>query len=203
MEEKEFLTLSRREQKKHVNRTNIIHAAIQLFSSQPYSEVSMRAIAKRANVSPGLIYQYFEDQQHLFMVAFTIESSHLLAVMHETTKRHPRDLHLLAKEYVHYMHEHDNLYRMMTYFMLENEQHLIVSQGLGKVTDELFELFRSVLSQHLPEDRLKSAAHLFFATLNGILITYKNLPGRSKELSGKHMEHLVGVFMETIKRQAH
>lgn len=201
MEEKEFLSLSKREQKKHVNRTNIISAAIQLFSSQPYSEVSMRAIAKQANVSPGLIYQYFEDQQHLFIVAFTIESSHLLAVMRETIKQHPHDVDLLAKEYVHYMHEHDNLYKMMTYFMLENEQQPIVSHGLGKVTGELFELFRSALSQHLPEDRLKSAAHLFFATLNGILITYKNLPGRSKEQSWSHMEHLVGVFTDTIKRQ--
>ncbi|MGC5328817.1 TetR/AcrR family transcriptional regulator [Brevibacillus sp. SYSU BS000544] len=199
MKENESLPLSKREHKKNVNRENIINAAIQLFSSQPYSEVSMRAIAKRANVSPGLIYKYFEDQQHLFMVAFQIESSHFLRVMHETMKQQPDNLYVIAREYVQYMYEHDNLYKMMTFFMLESEQHPIVTDGLREVTDELFELFRAALSNHLPEERLKSTAQLFFSSLNGILITYKNLPGRSKEISWNHIEHLVGTLIDVLK----
>lgn len=201
MDETEVQVLSKREQKKHINRQNIINAAIQLFSSKPFSEVSMRAIAKHANVSPGLIYQYFDDQQHLFMTAFKIESTELLNVLQQTIQIQDDQLLLLTKKYVEYMFTHDNLYQMMTYFMLENDQHLSVSKGLREITDDLFSLFRIALSNHLPEEALKSAVQLHFATLNGILISYKNLPGRSDEASLNHIQHLVDVLVETIKRQ--
>ncbi|WP_369435965.1 TetR/AcrR family transcriptional regulator [Lysinibacillus fusiformis] len=199
MEEKEVQTLSKREQKKHMNRQNIINAAIQLFSSKPFSEVSMRAIAKDANVSPGLIYQYFDDQQHLFMTAFQIESTKLLNALRQTIETHDQQLAVLANKYVDYMNRHDNLYQMMTYFMLENDQHGSVSKGLRDITDDLFSIFREALSKHLPEKELKSAVQLFFASLNGILITYKNLPGRSSEATWQHMEHLVEILVATIK----
>lgn len=200
MEEKEVQTLSKREQKKHINRKNIINAAIQLFSSKPFSEVSMRAIAKDANVSPGLIYQYFDDQQHLFMTAFQIESTKLLNALRQTIETQDQQLAVLANKYVDYLYRHDNLYQMMTYFMLENDQHGSVSAGLRDITDDLFSIFREALSKHLPEKELKSAVQLFFASLNGILITYKNLPGRSQEATWQHMEHLVEVLIATIKR---
>lgn len=201
MEVTKVQMLSKREQKKQINRQNIINAAIHLFSSKPFSEVSMRAIAKHANVSPGLIYQYFDDQQHLFMTAFKIESTGLLNALQQTIQIQENQLSLFAKEYVDYMYTHDNLYQMMTYFMLENEQHHSVSNGLREITDDLFALFRTALSHHLPEDDLKNAAQLLFAALNGILISYKNLPGRSNEASRSHIDHLVDVLIETVKRQ--
>lgn len=201
MEETEIQMLSKREQKKQINRQNIINAAIQLFSSKPFSEVSMRSIAKHANVSPGLIYQYFDDQQHLFMTAFKIESTGLLNALQQTIQIQDDQPTLLIKKYVEYMYTHDNLYQMMTYFMLENEQHQSVSKGLREITDDLFSLFRIALSHHLPEDELRNAAQLLFAALNGILISYKNLPGRSKEAAWSHIDHLVDVLIETVKRQ--
>ncbi|WP_107924278.1 TetR/AcrR family transcriptional regulator [Lysinibacillus parviboronicapiens] len=200
MEEKEIQTFSKREQKKQLNRQNIINAAIQLFSSKPFSEVSMRAIAKDANVSPGLIYQYFDDQQHLFMTAFKIESTNLLNALRQTIEIQDDQLAVIARKYIDYMFRHDNLYQMMTYFMLENDHHGSVSAGLRDITDDLFAIFREALSKHLPEKQLKSAAQLFFASLNGILITYKNLPGRSQEATWQHIEHLVEVLVATIKR---
>ncbi|MFJ7734426.1 TetR/AcrR family transcriptional regulator [Lysinibacillus sp. NPDC097231] len=201
MEEKEVQPLSKREQKKNINRENIINAAIELFSSKPFAEVSMRAIAKHANVSPGLIYQYFDDQQHLFMTAFKIESSSLLNVLQQTIEVQDHQLELLATKYIEYMYTHDNLFQMMTYFMLENEQHGNVSHELRDITDRLFSLFREALSKHLPEDHLKNAVQLFFASLNGILITYKNLPGRSSYSTWQHIEQLTNLLIATIKRQ--
>lgn len=187
--------LSKREQKKFMNRQNIIDAAIQLFSSKPFSEVSMRAIAKHANISPALIYQYFDDQQHLFMVAFQIESTKLLAILEQETN----DLTTLAKKYIQYMFVHDNLYQMMSYFMLEKDQHVKVSDGLHDITNSILSLIQETLTNDVPEERLKSASQLVFATLNGLLITYKNLPGRSNEATLLHMYHLIDVLVDTIK----
>ncbi|KUF31172.1 MULTISPECIES: TetR/AcrR family transcriptional regulator [unclassified Lysinibacillus] len=201
METKEVQHVSKRQQKKTINRENIINAAIELFSSKSFAEVSMRAIAKHANVSPGLIYQYFDDQQHLFMTAFKIESSSLLNVLHQTVEGQDHQLELLATKYIEYMYMHDNLYHMMTYFMLENEQHGNVSQELHDIIDELFSLFREALRQHLPDDHLKHTVQLFFASLNGLLITYKNLPGRSSDSNLQHIKQLTNLLVHTIKRQ--
>lgn len=201
METKEIQQVSKREQKKTINRENIMNAAIELFSSKPFAEVSMRAIAKHANVSPGLIYQYFDDQQHLFMTAFKIESSSLLNVLQQTIEGQNHPLELLAAKYIEYMYTHDNLYQMMTYFMLENEQHGNVSQELRAIIEELFSLFKEALSKHLPEENLKNTVQLFFASLNGLLITYKNLPGRSPDSTLQHIKQLADLLITTIKRQ--
>ncbi|WP_155592924.1 TetR/AcrR family transcriptional regulator [Lysinibacillus cavernae] len=201
METKEVQQVSKREQKKTINRENIINAAIELFSSKPFAEVSMRTIAKHANVSPGLIYQYFDDQQHLFMTAFKIESANLLIVLQQTIEGQEHQLELLTTKYIEYMYTHDNLYQMMTYFMLENEQHGNVSQELRDIIDQLFSLFKEALSLHLPEENLKNAVQLYFASLNGLLITYKNLPGRSKDATWQHMKQLTDLLIVTIKRQ--
>ena len=59
-------------------RNVIVDAAEKVFSSKPFSKVSMRDIAKEAGISPALIYDHFPDQQHLFMEAFLRGAAHLL-----------------------------------------------------------------------------------------------------------------------------
>src|SRR4030042_379008 len=63
--------LSERKKKKKVPRRNIIiDAAEKEFATKPFNRVNMRDIAKRAGISPALIYRHFPDQQSLFVEAF-------------------------------------------------------------------------------------------------------------------------------------
>lgn len=51
-------------------RQEILDVAMGLFTTQGYDSVSMRDIARAADITPGLVYHYFDSKQHLFQVAF-------------------------------------------------------------------------------------------------------------------------------------
>jgi len=52
--------------KKIIKRQQIIQAAIEVFSKNGFQNSSISAIAKRANVAEGTIYQYFKNNGDLF-----------------------------------------------------------------------------------------------------------------------------------------
>ena len=48
----------------------ILDAAMGLFTTSGYDSVSMRDIARAAEITPGLVYHYFDSKQNLFSAAF-------------------------------------------------------------------------------------------------------------------------------------
>jgi AcrR family transcriptional regulator len=50
-------------------RAQIVAAAVQLFSQQGYYQTKVQDVAKRANVSAGLIYQYVRDKEDLLLLS--------------------------------------------------------------------------------------------------------------------------------------
>ncbi len=51
-------------------RQEILDVAMGLFTTRGYDAVSMRDIARAANITPGLVYHYFDSKQNLFNAAF-------------------------------------------------------------------------------------------------------------------------------------
>lgn len=51
-------------------RQEILDAAMALFTTRGYDAVSMRDIARAADITPGLVYHYFDSKENLFSVAF-------------------------------------------------------------------------------------------------------------------------------------
>jgi TetR/AcrR family fatty acid metabolism transcriptional regulator len=52
--------------KKAAKKQSILQAAIEVFSNGSFKNSSISAIAKRANVAEGAIYQYFKNKEDLF-----------------------------------------------------------------------------------------------------------------------------------------
>lgn len=169
--------MSKRELKKQQNRQQMIDAALELFSKKTFSEVSVREITKRANVSPALLYKYFDDQQHLFLIAMQHENEKLLQELIQYS-----NIIDLAKGYIRYFYEHDTLFQMMTYFMLQSKEHE-TSQIFVDESAKLFHIFKQVIAKHVHNEHVQMETQLIFSTLNGLLITYKNLPQYSKDQS--------------------
>lgn len=53
------------EQMREERRESIIHAALQLFAEQGVDRTTISAIARKADISKGLIYNYFDSEEHL------------------------------------------------------------------------------------------------------------------------------------------
>jgi AcrR family transcriptional regulator len=50
-------------------RPQIVGAAVQLFSENGYYRTTVQQVARRAGVSPGLIYQYVRDKEELLLLS--------------------------------------------------------------------------------------------------------------------------------------
>ena len=61
--------MGKREDKSVKQRGAIIGAAVGVFSQKGFHKASVEAIAKRAGVGKGTIYNYFEDKSQLFAAA--------------------------------------------------------------------------------------------------------------------------------------
>ena len=48
-------------------RTRILNAAMEIFATEGYKNVSMRRIAKRIEYSPGTLYRYFKDKDDIML----------------------------------------------------------------------------------------------------------------------------------------
>jgi AcrR family transcriptional regulator len=53
-----------------VTRTAVLNSAMTLFAQNGYAHTSTRAIAKKANISAGLMYHYFDTKESLLRAVF-------------------------------------------------------------------------------------------------------------------------------------
>lgn len=66
----------------------VLEAALELFSEEGYSEVTMQKIADRVGIRHSLIYYYFESKEKLFHSALLHALEKLLAAYDEVKARH-------------------------------------------------------------------------------------------------------------------
>jgi AcrR family transcriptional regulator len=190
-----------RERERQARRNLIIDAAIKLFATKPFKQVGMRDIAAEAGLSPASIYRYFSDRDALFVEALCRESEAIGARIEELAAEGANQpLEQVAVNFVDYLMEHDSFFQMMTHFMID-----------GGISEEALELFnateRSLLSAFDElfkkvgaRGNVRLISHAFFAALNGLLITFRNYPGRPKEESRRHIHRLATIMAEIFQQ---
>ncbi len=72
--------ISRRENQKSYNRTQILQTAQELFSNHGFHDVSMHLIAEESGFSIGTLYNFFKDKEDLYGV---LVKDNFLAFHHE------------------------------------------------------------------------------------------------------------------------
>ncbi len=177
MERKTFnnLRIKERETRKDL----IIDAAQRVFAVRPYDEVSMKEIAKKAGISTASIYTYFDNQEALFAEAFLRDTKDLVKTLNKEINRNDSvSLERVINTFIDYFNDHDAYCRMMGNFMLNGQ---IGSESLAKlnaVIKEILNSFDILFKKMGYKDEVRLRSHLFFAFLNGLLISFRKYPGR-------------------------
>ncbi len=175
--------LKLKENEREKRRELILLAAQRLFSKHGITDVSMRDIAREAGVSVGFIYRYFSGQTDIFVELFEAGAKRIVELMDaDLAARDPNPNQKLAKTYVGYLHENTMFYEMMIHFMLEgnlSERALTrVNNVLRKIVDRVEVIFKNGKGGGKDSRIL---AHSFLASLNGVMISLANYPGRTPQ----------------------
>ena len=189
-----------KKQERKARQDAIISAAERVFSTRPFVEVSIRDIAKEAGISHASIYRYFPDQQTLFVEAFLRGAENINRFL-DTLVNGSKTVSIekVTDNFLNYLIDNDQYFRMMTHFMLD-----------GSLSDELIERLNSserLLLDHLDKlfikmnakGNIRMLSHAYFAAMNGVLITFRNYPGRNREDVITHMKKLGRIIALKFK----
>ena len=180
-----------RDQRRLDRRNVIINAAQKVFAEKPFSKVSMRDIAREAGISPALIYRHFPDQQHLFVEAFLRGSRRLIEQFSGLFPSGDGPVVEKAAEiFIAYLTEHEQYFKMMTHFMLEGTVHGTLLDQLNTIERSLLDQFDRMFGESRDANDIRLVSHCFFAALNGVLITFRQHPGRTPQEVRDHMNRI-------------
>ncbi len=181
-----------KEREKQARRELIIDAAERVFSTTPFDRVSVRDIAREAGISHALIYHYFPDQQSLFVEAFFRGSGEIIEIIRRRLDS-GAEIETVTDCFIEYLAGHDHYFRMMTHFMLDGTLSGELLDRMNDMERRLFDQIQRVFDAAGREDA-RLYTHALFASLNGILITFRNYPGRSRDEVLGHMKRIGRVI---------
>lgn len=186
MAEKDKSFNSLKETERGARRDIIIAAAERVFAGKPFDQVSIRDIAREAGISHALIYRYFPDQQALFVEAFLRGADRIVEFLRNAIDDSKgNNIEKVTEKFLTYMIENDMYFRMMTHFMLDGSLGMEQTERLNTMERQLLEQFDRLFENCGAEKRLQS--HAFFSAMNGILISFRNYPGRERKEVAGHM----------------
>jgi len=178
-------------QEKKLRQELIIQAAERVFANNPFNQVSIRDIAREAGISHAAIYRYFPDQQTLFVEAFIRGGEKIIRFLADLTDNNESvNIEAITDKFINYLIEDDQYFRMMTHFMLDGSLNAALLKKLNAterlLLDQLDKLFRRL---NVKGDT-RMLSHAFFAAMNGVLITFRNYPGRTRKDVALHMRKI-------------
>jgi AcrR family transcriptional regulator len=190
-----------REKEREVRRELILSAARKLFADKDFRSVTVREIARQAGVSPGTIYRYYENLDGLFLDVFFAGAREITERLDEEyEKKHGCSLKSFCEIYISYLNENMTFYQMMGHFMLGGNLSAKGIERLNPIMRELMNRIEDIVKESGLQGETRLVSHALFSSLNGIMISYAQYPGRSLDEIRRHtlrLSRIVAQFFET------
>jgi len=190
-----------KQQEWEVRRNLIMDAAQRVFASETFNKANMREIAREANISPGSIYNYFENQEELFLAASLRGADRLIKVFSDLVAEDHPSIQTAAVAYIDFISKNYEYLRMVQHSMLYTQ---FTSQEsidqLVETARKLFEQFDMIIQQYISSGNVRKFSHLFFVALNGILFSYGRFPDRTSDEVLTYMKELASLLGELLEK---
>jgi len=94
--------------------------------------------------------------------------------------------------------DNDQYFRMMTHFMLDGALSAEKIEKLNAAERRIFDQFDRMFQKMKKPEPIRLLSHAFFAALNGVLITFRNYPGRTTEAVRQHMLNIARIIARSF-----
>jgi len=188
-----------KEKEKLARRAMIIDAAEKEFATKPFQKVTMRDIARRAGVSPALIYRHFPDQQSLFAEAFMRGMSQVFEkIFVKIDESSDGAIEQVIADFIEYFTLNDQYFQMMMKFFLGGSVDPGLFEKLTAIERNILSHFDIIFRKMNVESDVRYHSHTLFATMTGIVATFRNRPDKNIEQVLMHRQriaqNLAGLF---------
>ncbi len=183
-----------REDEREVRKDLIIKAAMALFEEKSFHEIGMRDIADKAGVSAASIYRYFPSRDDLFVEALIRDINNIEQRL-KIRLEHGDNIEDLTIAVVDYMIDNEATFQMMCHFMIRGELNPQALKKFYGVQRYFLNMFDQVIKQTKGAGNLRLNTQAFFASLAGVVLTFRNYPGRTAEEKRKAVHKLALIIM--------
>ena len=183
-----------REDEREVRKQLIIKAAMELFEEKSFHDIGMRDIAVKAGVSAASIYRYFPSRDDLFVEALLQDINNIEQRLQQRIDNGD-SIEDLAIAIVDYLIDNEATFQMMCHFMIRGELNPQALKKFNGVQRYFLKMFDNVLKQMESAENLRLNTQAFFASLAGVVLTFRNYPGRTADEKRRAMHKLALLIM--------
>lgn len=183
-----------REDEREIRKQLIIKAAKAIFEEKSFHEIGMRDIAVKAGVSAASIYRYFPSRDDLFVEAL-IQDINEIEERFQRRLKHGDTIEDITLAVVDYMIDNEAAFQMMCHFMIRGELNPQALKKFNGVQRYFLDMFDKVVKNTEGSGKLRLNTQAFFASLAGIVLTFRNYPGRTAEEKRKAIHKLALIIM--------
>jgi len=184
-----------REDEREIRKTLIMEAAMRLFEEKLFHEIGMRDIANEAGVSAATIYRYFPSRDDLFIEALMQDINNIETLFEDRISRGENNIEALTIASVDYLMDNEATFQMMCHFMIRGGINPRAMKKFNAVQVYFMDMFDAVVKKAEGGEDKRLFTEAFFASLTGVVMTFRNYPGRTKEEKRKHMHKLALLIM--------
>ncbi|ACN17361.1 HTH-type transcriptional regulator (TetR family protein) [Desulforapulum autotrophicum HRM2] len=189
--EKNNTLIKLKEKERELRQVLIIEAAREVFGQKTYDKASMAEIAKAAGISKSSIYTYFNSQEELYaQIAYQDACKFIKELNNRILSAGPDPVRAAIDYFLDFYIENASQWRMVTHFALHGNNEMGAVEQLNKTGRELMDVFEMMFVQAGCTSNTRIMAHTLFACLSGILIAFRNYPGRSEKDRITHMKKI-------------
>ncbi|MDZ7721214.1 MAG: TetR/AcrR family transcriptional regulator [Balneolaceae bacterium] len=186
-------------------RTEILEVSRELLVEEGFGKLSMRNIAKRANVTATSIYLHFDNKDDLLLALIEESIEHLkekLLEEIEDSKDFIRQLEDLARCYIHFALDHPKEYEII--YMVRPEEMPEYPKEKYQQIRSAYELLAEIIEngkkEHLIDvENPMISAYTLWAQLHGVVsvILSKRLDTRipQKKFIDQAIDHIIQGFI--------
>lgn len=172
----------------------IVDAAMELFSQKAFHQIGMRDIAKRAGISAAAIYRYFPSRDDVFVEALVRHMQVIEERFEENVKAGRTSLEELALGGADYLLENESVFQMMGHFMITGQIQPKALERYNAMQRNFLDILEKVNRQTDIGMDSRLVTHAIYASVTGVVMAFKNYPGRSKEEIRRHIHRLIRII---------
>ncbi|MBU2454456.1 MAG: TetR/AcrR family transcriptional regulator [Proteobacteria bacterium] len=190
--------LKLKEKERESRQALIIEAARQVFGEKTYDRVSMAEIANSAGIGKSSIYTYFKSQEELYaLIAYHDAGLFIKELENKIRKPNENVVKTAIDYFLDYYISHEAQWRMITHFALHGNKDMGSVDKLNEIGRGLMDVFETIFLNSKCKTDTRLMSHTLFSCLSGVLIAFRNYPGRSEKERISHMKR-IGSVIETM-----
>jgi AcrR family transcriptional regulator len=182
-----------RKEERETRKNLIVNAAMDLFSQKDFHQIGMRDIAKRAGISAAAIYRYFPSRDDVFVEALVRHMKVVEALFEKSVSQGRTSLEELAMGSVDYLLENESVFQMMGHFMITGQIQPKALERYNAMQRNFLDILEKVNNQTDIGSNSRLMTHAIYASVTGVVMAFKNYPGRSPEEIKRHIHRLVRI----------